>query len=218
MKFFSSQLLSVVLLGATAVSATSVLTRRGAGVSSLDLCPTAQIVQTQVIQVGANSVTRTTYACPNKSLRKTPGSKRGAAKRTFSGPFGAFEKRNAVECRTAAPECQCGQDFTCECQDVTAQAPVPSDCTTLAETTAILAQTGGPTFLVQPDNFELISSGTCALEFTNESAMTLEYCWDELGSTGTLVNQECFENGAGTAAACDANDGDFLTQSLRVGS
>ena len=62
------------------------------------------------------------------------------------------------------------------------QAPASSDCATLAASTAILAQTGGPTFLVQPDNFELISFNTCALEFTNESANVLEYCWDELVS------------------------------------
>jgi len=212
MKF---QLLSFLLVGATAVSAVSVHTRRGVGVSSLDLCPTAQIVQTQLISVGEHTVNRTTFACPDGSLRKTPSTKRNSVR---SSPFQAFEKRNAAECRTAAPECQCGQAFVCECQDVTAQPPVSSDCTTLADSTAILAQTGGSTFLVDSDNFELISFQTCALEFTNESSMTLEYCWDELGSTGTLVNQECFENGAGTAAACDANDDLWLTQSLRVGS
>jgi len=217
MKFLSSQLLSVVLLGATAASAASVLSRRGAGISSLEVCPTAQVVQTQLIQVGEHTVNHTTFACPDTSLRKTPSKKRSSA-RSFPGGFQAFEKRNAAECRTPAPECQCGQDFVCECQDVTADAPVSSDCTTLAETAAVIAQVQGPTFLTQPDNFELISFQTCALEFTNEGTSTLEYCWDELASTGTLVNQECFENNAGTAASCDADDDLFLIQSLRVGS
>lgn len=70
----------------------------------------------------------------------------------------------------------------CNCQNVTAQAPLSSDCATLISATQVVSQAEGPTFTVEPDNFELISFGTCALEWTNFACETLEYCWDELVS------------------------------------
>ena len=52
----------------------------------------------------------------------------------------------------------------------------------LAGRRLVVAQAEGPTLTVEPDNFELISFGTCALEWTNFACETLEYCWDELVS------------------------------------
>ena len=95
---------------------------------------------------------------------------------------------------------------------MTAQAPASSDCSILIDSTEAIAQAAGPTFVVQPDNFELITFGTCALEWTNFGCEPLEYCWDELGSTGGVVNQLCFEQGGGTAAACNADDDLWLLQ------
>ena len=106
----------------------------------------------------------------------------------------------------------------CNCQNVTAQAPASSDCASLIESTEAIAQAAGPTFVVQPDNFELITFGTCALEWTNFGCEPLEYCWDELGSTGGVVNQLCFEQGGGTAAACNADDDLWLLQYVPLSS
>ncbi|THH09946.1 hypothetical protein EW145_g1650 [Phellinidium pouzarii] len=182
--------------------------------SGKDKCPSAEVVSSSNFTVNGHVIQRQTFSCPDGSLTKRePVS--SSSRMIRSNPL---EKRNAAECRTPAPECQCGQSFVCECQDVTAEAPVPGDCTILIDSTQVLAQTEGSTFIVQPDNFELITFQTCALEFTNQGSSALEYCWDEIGSTGGLVNQVCFEAAAGTAAACNADDGLWLVQSLRVGS
>jgi len=230
MKFLATPLTTLVLclgvLGAT------IQVRQPSGssstqkVSAKDKCPTAQVVTTQTINIGNGlSINRTTFACPDQSLRQASQTPPPASKQIPTNVvgkrdsiFAAFEKRNAVECRTPAPECQCGQDFSCSCQNVTAQAPASSDCAILIDSTQAIAQAAGPTFLVQPDNFELVTFGTCALEWTNFGCDTLEYCWDELGSTAGVVNQLCFEQGGGTAAACNADDDLWLLQALRVGS
>lgn len=216
-------------------------------VSAKDKCPTAQVVTTQTINIGNGlSINRTTFACPDQSLRQASQTPPPASKQIPTNVvgkrdsiFAAFEKRNAVECRTPAPECQCGQDceylpsffrisfplasikcsasnllfspcsvpalfyflclvttkskcldadqlprdlfiVSCSCQNVTAQAPASSDCAILIDSTQAISQAAGPTFLVQPDNFELVTFGTCALEWTNFGCDTLEYCWDEL--------------------------------------
>ena len=170
------------------------------------------MVQTQIIQVGSHSINRTTFACPDNSLRQAAQTPPPASKQIPTSVLGKrnpFEKRNAAECRTSAPECQCGQDckinlcvnlvymdksdieflliVTCACQNVTAQAPASSDCAILIDSTQAIAQVTGPTFVVQPDNFELITFGTCALEWTNLGCSPLEYCWDELVSISSFT-------------------------------
>lgn len=100
----------------------------------------------------------------------------------------------------------------CSCQNVTALAPVASDCQSLISSLSVVAQATGASFTVEPDNFELLSFATCALEWTNTGCETLEYCWDELASTAGVVNQLCFEQGGGTAAACPADDDQWLFQ------
>ncbi|KAI5122258.1 hypothetical protein M0805_007122 [Coniferiporia weirii] len=184
---------------------------RTPGFSGTDKCPSAQVVSTSTYVVDGHEIQRQTFTCPDGSLTK-------AASTGKTIPRSAFEKRNAAECRNPAPECQCGTSFDCECQDVTATAPASGDCTILIDSTSVIAQTEGSTFIVQPDNFELITFQTCALEFTNLGTSPLEYCWDEIASTGGLVNQVCFEAAAGTAAACTADDNLWLVQALRVGS
>jgi len=229
MKFFATPLITLVLtLGALGASiqvrnspSSSLASNPQSGLAK---CPTSQIVTTQTIKVGNNEINRTTFACPDNSLRAasqtTPNVSKALPTSAFTNVKNAtLPKRNAAECRTAAPECQCGQDFVCACQNVTATAPVPGDCAILIDSASAIAQVTGPTFLVEPDNFELITFGTCALEWSNLGCDTLEYCWDELAATGGVVNQLCFETaGAGTAAACTANDDLWLLQSLRVGS
>ncbi|THH09952.1 hypothetical protein EW145_g1646 [Phellinidium pouzarii] len=223
MKFFATPLVTFIF-GLGALGAT-IRSNQGSTAntknSGLDRCPTAYVVSTQIIQAGSISINRSTYACPDDSLRQALQTPPPASKNISSNAFGRRElvqKRNAAECRNAAPECQCGQSFQCACQNVTAEAPVPTDCASLISSTSVIAQAAGASFLVEPDNFELISFGTCALEWTNLGCDTLEYCWDELGDTGGVVNQLCFEEGGGTAAACSADDDLWLLQSLRVGS
>ncbi|KLO16867.1 hypothetical protein SCHPADRAFT_901185 [Schizopora paradoxa] len=221
MKFFGSSPLAsfVFLLGAGSALGATIYDRASSAapkqVSAKDKCPTAKVVTTTTIQVGNAQVNRTTFACPDDSLRQASQNPPPSTKQL---PTGSFARRNAAECRNPAPECQCGQSFVCNCQNVTATAPLSTDCATLISATQVVAQAEGPTFTVEPDNFELISFGTCALEWTNFACETLEYCWDELGNTGGVVNQLCFEQGGGTAAACNANDDLWLLQSLRVGS
>ncbi|PAV14991.1 hypothetical protein PNOK_0954400 [Pyrrhoderma noxium] len=217
MKFFATPLITLTfclsVLGATIqIRAPGGKTSKVAGT---ERCKSAYIVKTQLIQAGDITVNRTTYACPDDSLRQELQTPLPSSKKIPSHSFG-LGKRNAAECRTPSPECQCGQSFQCNCQNVTALAPVPDDCSALIDSTQVIAQAAGPTFTVEPDNFELISFKTCALEFTNLGCDTIEYCWDELGSTGGVVNQLCFEEGGGSAAACNANDDLWLVQSLRV--
>lgn len=95
--------------------------------SGLDRCPTAEVVTTQLIQAGSITVNKTTYSCPDSSLReslqqpasnakKLPKSAFGQKKRQFDYPIDGsglsrmFAERNAAECRNPAPECQCGTD------------------------------------------------------------------------------------------------------------
>jgi len=201
--------------------------------SGLDRCPTAEVVSTQIIQAGSISVNRTTYSCPDSSLRESlqsppanakqlPKSAFGQKKRDASAQFDGtglsrmFAQRNAAECRNPAPECQCGTDFQCSCQNITATAPASSDCQSLISSLSVVAQATGATFLVEPDNFELLSFATCAIEWTNLGCETLEYCWDEFGDTAGVVNQLCFEQGGGTAASCPSDDDLWLFQALSV--
>lgn len=178
-----------------------------------DNCPTAEVLSTTTYNVNGHDITRQTFSCPESGLTRAQHPTTGK-----SFPSSAIERRNAGECRTAAPECQCGTSFVCQCQDVTDNSPNPNDCSILIDSTEVLAQTEGPTFIVQPDSFELITFQSCGLEFTNFANTPLEYCWDELASTGGLANQVCFQENEGTAAACDANDGLWLTQAIRVTS
>ena len=86
--------------------------------SAKDKCPTAQVVTTQTINIGNGlSINRTTFACPDSSLREASQAPPPPSKQIPTNVvgkrdsiFAAFEKRNAVECRNPAPECQCGQD------------------------------------------------------------------------------------------------------------
>ncbi|KAL5480352.1 hypothetical protein ACEPAI_1622 [Sanghuangporus weigelae] len=221
MKLLATPLISLTLCLGALGATVQMRAPHGGKASGVEKCPSAYIVTTQLIQAGDTTVNRSTYACPDNSLRsaaQTPlPSTKKIPKQSF-GRRGAFEARNAAECRNPAPECQCSQSFQCSCQNVTAQAPNPGDCASLISSTSVISQAAGPTFTVQPDNFELISFGTCALEWTNFGCSPLEYCWDELGDTGGVVNQLCFEQGGGTAAACEADDDLWLLQSLRVGS
>ncbi|KAI5122262.1 hypothetical protein M0805_007126 [Coniferiporia weirii] len=224
MKFFAAPLVTLVFcLGALGASIQMRTSKgsQGGSTSGLTRCPTAYVVTTQTIQVGSISVNRSTFACPDSSLRQALQTPPPSSKKISTSSFGKrslLEERNAAECRNPSPECQCGQAFQCDCQNVTASAPVSSDCATLISSTSVISQAAGPTFTVEPDNFELISFGTCALEWTNLGCDTLEYCWDEMADTGGVVNQLCFEEGGGTAAACTANDDLWLFQALRVGS
>ncbi|KAL5514102.1 hypothetical protein ACEPAG_2863 [Sanghuangporus baumii] len=184
--------------------------------SAKDKCPSAKQVESKTYTVNGHEIVHQTFACPDGSLRDlSPPAGNG---KTISST--SFEKRNAAECRTAAPECQCGTAFVCECQNVTTNAPSSGDCTILQDSMGVVSQTEGSTFIVQPDSFELISFQTCAFEWTSFSDSPLEYCWDEFANTGGLVNQICFEQKEGTAAACNSNNGLWLShiRALRIGS
>ncbi|KAI5122257.1 hypothetical protein M0805_007121 [Coniferiporia weirii] len=192
MKYFSVSLLILVLS----------LCSRGARPGT-DRCPSAQEVASSIITANGHEILHQTFTCPDGDLTKSPGLT--SARRDFSRSV--FEKRNAGECRTPAPECQCGANFSCECQDSMPTAPIPNDCAILIDSTKVIAQAGGSTFIVQPDSFELISFKTCEFVFINSITTPLEYCWDELGTIAGLVNQICFEAVAGTSAVCNADDG-----------
>ncbi|EJD00462.1 uncharacterized protein FOMMEDRAFT_148236 [Fomitiporia mediterranea MF3/22] len=180
--------------------------------SAKEKCPSAVQVASTTINANGIEIVRQSFYCPDGSLVKA-GVPVGNGK-TFASS--ALERRNAAECKTPAPECQCGTAFSCECQNVTAKAPASGDCNTLVNSLSVVSQAAGPTFIVQPDSFELVSFNTCALEFTSFSNTPLEYCWDELANTGGLVNQVCFEQAnGGTAAACNSNNGLWLSQAIR---
>lgn len=77
--------------------------------SAKDKCPSAEQVASKTYTVDGHEIVHQTFACPDGSLRdSTPPAGNGKTIRSTS-----LEKRNAAECRTAAPECQCGT--ACEC-------------------------------------------------------------------------------------------------------
>lgn len=89
---------------------------------------------TQTINIGNGlSINRTTFACPDQSLRQASQTPPPASKQIPTNVvgkrdsiFAAFEKRNAVECRTPAPECQCGQDCEYFLSCLRTSTPLPS--------------------------------------------------------------------------------------------
>ena len=78
---------------------------QGRGLSS---CPSAVLVNSTTINVDGNEIQRATFSCPEgESFARTNGRERNSP----STPFGHL-RRNAAECRTPAPECQCGLQCT----------------------------------------------------------------------------------------------------------
>ncbi|KAI5114604.1 hypothetical protein M0805_004149, partial [Coniferiporia weirii] len=171
-----------------------------------------QVVSTSTYVVDGHEIQRQTFTCPDGNLTK-------AASTGKTIPRSTFEKRsNAAECKDPAAVCQCGTYDYCyfQCEIVTATAPASGDCTILIDSTSVITETQGPTFIVQPGNFELITFQTCALKFTN--CKPLEYCWEDIAYIGDLANDICFKRGTKTAADCSANNGLWSVGALRVGS
>ncbi|KAI5117700.1 hypothetical protein M0805_007769 [Coniferiporia weirii] len=203
---------SLLILALSLVAFGANLHVRTPGSSGTDNCPSAQVVSTSTYVVDGHEIQRQTFTCPDGGLTK-------AASTGKTIPRSAFEKRNAAECKNPAPECQCGTSFNCNCQGLTATAPASGDCTILIDSMSVIAQTEGPTFIVEPDDFELIFFHTCALEFTNLGDFPMEYCWENIANIGDLLNEVCFETApSSSAAACSADDKLWFVQALRVGS
>lgn len=75
----------------------------GAGPAS---CPSATVVKTSTVSVNGVNVTRTTLECPEQIAVANTASTPGLVKRLT--PANMLEARNPTECKTSAPECQCG--------------------------------------------------------------------------------------------------------------
>lgn len=112
MKFFATPLITLTFcLGALGAT---IQMRAPSGNKAIGWvkCPSAYVVTTELIQAGSVSVNRSTYACPDNSLREAAQVTLPSTKKISQQSLAArstLEARNAAECRNPSPECQCGQ-------------------------------------------------------------------------------------------------------------
>ncbi|KAL5522138.1 hypothetical protein ACEPAF_1995 [Sanghuangporus sanghuang] len=187
-------------------------------------CPSAVVVNSTTVNVNGNEIKSTTFECPddNLSARDDESSLVARFPVIIPNTLSHVAKRNAAECKTAAPECQCGQPTTCACTNPTPNAPTGLDCTILIDSLQIIPQLQGSTFVVQPRTFQLLQFESCAIEFSNLANgirnQPLEYCWDEMSALMGLSNQDCLEDNVSSGASCTPNDGLWNLQLFRVSS
>ncbi|KAL5514109.1 hypothetical protein ACEPAG_2870 [Sanghuangporus baumii] len=208
---------SLKTLGASV--ATGVLQSRG-----LASCPSAVVVNSTTINVDGNEIQSTTFECPDDSLSARGDESLLVARSLVIVPntFPDVAKRNAAECKTAAPECQCGQPTTCTCTNTTPNAPTGLDCTILIDSLQVIPQLQGSTFVVHSRTFQLLQFQSCAIEFSNLVGGTrdqpVEYCWDEMSALMGLSNQDCLEDNVSSGASCTPSDAMWNLLLFRVGS
>ncbi|KAL5521593.1 hypothetical protein ACEPAF_2341 [Sanghuangporus sanghuang] len=168
--------------------------------SVADACPNAKEVESKSITVNGHEVVHQTFSCSDGHLDAEAFS--SAISASSIPGLSSLEVRSQVECTTPATICQCGiaglfvaVDCTCF---IDGTLPSESDCETLIGSTGVIASLQGPTFMVQPKNFHVISLNTCSLGFLNLANFTEEFCWDDLGSQGnSLVASGCFGGNIG---------------------
>lgn len=81
------------------------LRSRQAGGTGPAACPSATVLSTTTVTVNGIDIMRSTLECPEPittNITSTPTLTKRLA------PFSALDVRNPSECKTAAPECQCG--------------------------------------------------------------------------------------------------------------
>ncbi|KAI0819692.1 hypothetical protein BC628DRAFT_966382 [Trametes gibbosa] len=82
------------------------------------------------------------------------------------------------------------------CTDVCAQSgrlpPISDDCDALMNAITVLNGQILPTFDVEPNHVQTITSGTCRFFFQNNGPEPLEYCWLSLAQTASQAGNACF--------------------------
>ncbi|KAL5500991.1 hypothetical protein ACEPAH_9378 [Sanghuangporus vaninii] len=179
-------------------------------------CPSAIEVNSTIINANGNEIQSRTFICPDDSL-STHAAMTSQLRKLFNGPSELL-RRNAAECKTPAPECQCGLQSGCSCSHLTPSAPESGDCLTLIDALQVISQAGGLTFTVPSSGVQLLEFQTCAIEWINLRSGPSEYCWDELGTLVSLTDEECLIPGVSTGATCTAADGLWMLQVFRVGT
>ncbi|OCB91587.1 hypothetical protein A7U60_g1158 [Sanghuangporus baumii] len=179
-------------------------------------CPSAVEVNSTIINANGNEIQSRTFICLDDSL-STHAATTSQPRKSFNSPSELL-RRSAAECKTPAPECQCGLQFGCSCSQLTPSAPEGGDCRTLIDALQVISQAGGPTFTVPSSGVLLLEFQTCAIEWINLRNAPLEYCWDELGTLVSLTDEECLIPAVSTGAACTPADGLWVLQVFRVGT
>ncbi|KAL5480357.1 hypothetical protein ACEPAI_1627 [Sanghuangporus weigelae] len=177
-------------------------------------CPSAIEVNSTIVNSNGNEIQSRSFICLDDSSHAAMTSQ---PRKSFNGPSELL-RRNAAECKTPAPECQCGLQFGCSCIQLTPSAPEDGDCLILIDALQVISQAGGPTFTVPSSGVQLLEFQTCAIEWINLRNAPLEYCWDELGTLVSLTNQECLIPAVSTGAACAPADALWVLQVFRVGT
>ena len=95
--------ISALVIASLSLSAFGANIKARSSSSIKDNCPTAEVLTTTTYNVNGHEITRQTFNCPDSGFTRAIHPSSG-----ISIPSSTIEKRNAGECRTAAPECQCG--------------------------------------------------------------------------------------------------------------
>ncbi|KAL5480359.1 hypothetical protein ACEPAI_1629 [Sanghuangporus weigelae] len=177
-------------------------------------CPSVAVVDSVTINVDGNEIQSTTFQCMDADLSERAVT-HSLPRSLLSSPLDLL-RRNAAECKTPAPECQCGLQSGCSCPQSTARAPDNGDCLTLIDSLQVISQLVGTTFIVPSQGLELLQFQTCAIEWINLSSLTLEYCWDELGTLASITNQQCLLPAVSTEGACAPADGLWVMNVIRI--
>ncbi|KAL5500993.1 hypothetical protein ACEPAH_9380 [Sanghuangporus vaninii] len=183
-------------------------------IPGLTECHSVAVVDSITININGNGIQSTTFKCMDADFSEHATS-HSRPRNLLSGPWELL-RRNAAECKTPAPECQCGLQFACSCPQSTSRAPDNGDCLTLIDSLQVISQLVGTTFTVPSQGLELLQFQTCAIEWINQSRDTLEYCWDELGTLASTTNQQCLLPAVSTEGACAAADGLWIMNMIRI--
>ena len=100
--------ISALVIASLSLSAFGANIKARSSSSIKDNCPTAEVLTTTTYNVNGHEITRQTFSCPDSGFTRAIHPSSG-----ISIPSSTIEKRNAGECRTAAPECQCGTSCRC---------------------------------------------------------------------------------------------------------
>ncbi|TFY76694.1 hypothetical protein EWM64_g7317 [Hericium alpestre] len=108
-----------------------------------------------------------------------------------------------------SPSDVCGKTCTTTCSEDGGQLPPDSDdCQVIKDSIAIFEGNSGPTFTVDPLHIQQLVFGTCRYFFENLGTTPLEYCWQDLATTGGLAGTQCFPPNTpfSTLAICESAD------------
>ncbi|OCB91585.1 hypothetical protein A7U60_g1156 [Sanghuangporus baumii] len=206
--------ISVFFLSYSIASFIMIIETEAVQIPGLTDCPSVAVVDSVTINVNGNGIQSTTLKCMDADLSERAAT-HSRPRNLLSGPSDLL-RRNAAECKTPAPECQCGLQFGCSCPQSTSRAPDNGDCLTLIDSLQVISQLVGTTFTVPSQGLELLQFQTCAIEWINQSRDTLEYCWDELGTLASIANQQCLLPAVSTEGACTPVDGLWVMNVIRI--